>query len=119
MDNELLVINGDDIQLSESTKTVLEEYLIAKKKFDETEKALKEQLLGLMEEHKVASITNGNVTVSYVSGTIAEGFDKKKFKEEHEELYNSYVTFTPKKAYIKISLKEEKPRKRSRRIKEE
>ena len=106
--NELVIIDNNDIKLSDEAKTLLEEYFETKRKFDDTEKKLKQQLLEVMEANEIKSITNGNLTVTYIAETFVENFNKEAFKKENPELCKKYTKLVPKKAYVKISLKNNK-----------
>ena len=64
---------------------------------------IKEDLVGSMSESNVDSIANKMFKVKYVAETIRHDFDKTKFKDENEELYNKYIKDTKVKAYVKIT----------------
>jgi hypothetical protein len=64
---------------------------------------IKEDLVGSMSESNIDSIANKMFKVKYVAETIRHDFDKTKFKDENEELYNKYIKDTKVKAYVKIT----------------
>lgn len=80
----------------------------------EQHKELKTQLKNIMQDRKVKKWTTNNGTQITL---VADGedkevqvFDEKKFKEENEELYQSYLETKIKKGstgYVKITLKKE------------
>lgn len=107
----LTILRGDGVlALTEDSKKVIVDYLLAKKAMEEAEKKLREQLMTAMEENNVLSIVTDEFTISYTGTTFAEKFNVKKFKEEHEDLYNSYIEMQPKSASIRFTPK--KPKKR-------
>lgn len=64
---------------------------------------IKNDLVGSMCESNVDSISNKMFKVKYVAETVRHDFDKTKFKDENEELYNKYIKDTKVKAYVKIT----------------
>lgn len=107
MENELLVIKDDETQLSTEASKKIKLVLKKKKEYEEAEKQLRELFLKEMEARNLKKVTKNNVSVTYIEATTSEGFDKDRFKKENEKLYNKYVKFSPKKAYVKFEVKEE------------
>ena len=73
---------------------------------EETEKALKEALKALMEEHKETGLkNNSHMKVSYVAGSSTTVFDTDLFKKTDPATYSKFCV-KPKetKAYIKCEL---------------
>lgn len=107
MENELLVIKNDDTQISTDVAKKIKSLLKKKKECEELEKQLKDLFLKEMEARKLKKVTKNNISVTYVAATTQENFDKDKFRKENESLYNKYVKFSPKKAFVKIEVKDE------------
>jgi regulator of replication initiation timing len=74
-------------------------------------KTLKEQydgfktaLLEAMEKNGVTKFDGDGIKINYIAETEREDLDKKKFKEELPELYDSYVKFVKVKASVRIKV---------------
>lgn len=66
---------------------------------------MKAELLEAMQKHSIVEITNDAVKVKYIQPTTQERFDTKRFREEHEDLYNDYVKFVDVKPQLRITKK--------------
>lgn len=90
-----------DITTQANVVLKLEESVINAKKIIEQYEKAKEELRLLMEENNVKKWETPNkVKITLVNGTEdteIEAFDETKFKEEHEEMYNKYLTKKIKK----------------------
>lgn len=90
-----------DITTQANAVLKLEESVINAKKIIEQYEKAKEELRLLMEENNVKKWETPNkVKITLVNGTEdteIEAFDETKFKEEHEEMYNKYLTKKIKK----------------------
>ena len=64
---------------------------------------IKEDLTNSMKESDLDVISNKAFKVKYVAETVRHDFDKAKFKDENEELYNRYIKETKVKAFVKIT----------------
>lgn len=103
MELELLTQDGSLVE-SAGDKIIAFETEI--KRLQALEKEFKDELLNQMRERKVKTISYKNMTISFCKGAIREEFDKKKFREENEDLYNKYVNITETKDSIRMVLKE-------------
>lgn len=77
------------------------------KAIEEKEKAIKEAIKAEMEAKgiiKVEDEING-MSISYIAPTYRETFATKRFKADKPDLYDEYITMTPVKASIRITLK--------------
>ena len=90
---------------------VFETKLAEFKKFEEQYKKMKEELYKAMEKYNIKTweTNNGTKVTRVLAGedTIVQEFNVAKFKEENEELYNSYLvekTKKGKKGYVTITL---------------
>ncbi len=76
------------------------------KKLKEKEDEMKAKILEEMEKHNVIKIDTDVITISYVAPTYRESFDSKKFKEEHQDLYDEYIKMSDVKSSIRIKVKD-------------
>ena len=96
--------NGINI-LDTVTAKKLVEFERKLKALKELEDEIKNALLVEMRDKNIKQIEDGALTISYVFPTDREDFDKKAFKEDHKDLYDEYVKFTPVKDSIRIKVK--------------
>lgn len=73
----------------------------------EIQKDYKERLKVAMREHGVKSWDAGRLRVSYTTPSQSNGFDSKKFQEEHADLYAKYLKTTPKADSIRVTIRED------------
>lgn len=76
-------------------------------KLEETKKAYREQLLKEMEERDIIKLETDLFTITRIEESETEYFDKNKFKKEHQELYDNYISMKKRKGYVKIDLVKE------------
>ena len=93
----------------------LENQLSAYKQIESEYKALKEKLFNAMQDHQIKKwTTNNGVQITRVDGSedstvTVSKFNEGKFKEEHQDLYESYIeeiqqTKKGRSGYLKITL---------------
>lgn len=99
---EVIKIN-DNKELENSKE--LQEALKAYKAFEEAYKAFKEKLLQTMQEQGIKSLDNDFIKITKIDATESESFDSKRFKRDHRELFDEYITMKSKAAYLKIEVK--------------
>lgn len=58
---------------------------------DNNIKAIKEQVMKLMEEKKLAQVKSGYYTVSLIPAKVSKRFDSAAFKKENPDMYKSYL----------------------------
>lgn len=58
-----------------------------------------------MEAKNFIKIDTDVMTITYVAPTDREKFDSKKFREDHADLYDEYVSMIPVKSSIRIKVK--------------
>ena len=102
---ELIKIENEVALLNPATSKQIYEFEKAMKELKEQEDELKKEILEEMEAKNIVKIDNGDFLISYVAPTERETFDSKAFKEEHQELYDEYIKFTPVKSSVRIKLK--------------
>lgn len=76
------------------------------KKAKEQQTLLRDALLKSMEASGLTKIENDNIRISYIAPTKKDGFDVKKFKEEHGDMYDQYYKPTNVKASVRITIKQ-------------
>ena len=102
---ELIKVEEGKALLNISTSKQLYEFEKAMKELKEQEDEIKASILEEMEIKGIKSIDCDEFLISYIAPTDREDFDKKKFREEHSDLYDEYVKFTPVKSSVRIKLK--------------
>jgi len=70
----------------------------------EQEDILKKRILEEMERKHIIKLESSELLISYIAPTDRETFDSKKFKQDHQDLYDEYVSMTPVKSSIRIKV---------------
>lgn len=91
--------------LNISTSKQLYEFEKAMKELKEQEDEIKAAILKEMEEKNIRKIESDTLLINYIAPSDRETFDSKKFREEHSDLYDEFVKFTPVKSSVRIKLK--------------
>lgn len=65
-------------------------------------KAIKEQVMKLMEDRKLAQVKSGYYTVSLIPAKVSKRFDSAAFKKENPDLYKSYMKDSETAASIRF-----------------
>lgn len=102
---ELIKVEEGKAILNISTSKQLYEFEKAMKELKEQEDEIKASILQEMEDKNIKSIECDELLISYIAPSDRETFDSKKFREEHSDLYDEYVKFTPVKSSVRIKLK--------------
>ena len=102
---ELIKVEEGKALLNISTSKQLYEFEKAMKELNEQEDEIKASILQEMEEKNIKSIDCDELLISYIAPSDRESFDSKKFREDHNDLYDEYVKFTPVKSSVRIKLK--------------
>lgn len=68
--------------------------------------AMKAKLLAAMEQGDVRKWVSDNLTISRVEPSIRFTFDSKRFKKEHEDIYNAYLKSSETKSSIRFTIKQ-------------
>lgn len=79
--------------------------VLSKKKLDEQEKQLKQQLQEAMEKLGVKKFDSDVLSITYVAATTQTTVDSKKLKEKHPAIYTECSKTGNKSAYVKIDVK--------------
>lgn len=77
------------------------------KKAEEKAKALREELLKLFEQQGISKWTTDTMSVSYVPESESLRVDTDKLKKEYPQVFSNCQKLSKKKAYIRITLREE------------
>lgn len=102
---ELIKIIDNKPILDSEIASQLAEYERKVKLIEEEEKRLKNAILKAMEEHNIIKIDTEEILINYIPDGDREKFESKKFKEEHPDLYDEYISLIPVKSSIRIRLK--------------
>lgn len=104
---ELIIVQNDVALLNDdASKTILaieKEIKLLKEKQD----LIKQVVLEEMERKNILKLEDNNLTINYIASCDRETFDSKKFKAEHQDLYDEYVKMSPVKSSIRIKVKDE------------
>ena len=104
--NEVIILNDGVPCLASEISTQIAEFERSIKAMEKQRDDLKKAIQEAMENAGVLKIDNDEVTINYIAPCDSEYFDKAKFKKEHPDIYDQYVSMKPRNAYIKISAKE-------------
>ena len=74
------------------------------KMMQERQKALREGLYAMMEEHNLKSWSGSKVKLTRVLPTSSKTFDSKRFEKDHPELFKEYTKETSRAGSLKITL---------------
>lgn len=106
--NELITIVDGATILDINVANQIAEFERKAKEIEEAEKALREQIQKEMEEKGIKSVSTDSLLISYKQEYDRENFDKKRFRADHPDLYDSYISMTTVNASVSIKLKESK-----------
>jgi len=102
---ELIVVQNDVALLNiDASKTILEiENQI--KYLKEKEELIKQVVLEEMERKNILKLEDNSLMINYIAPSNRETFDSRKFKQEHQDLYDEYIKISPVKSSIRIKIK--------------
>lgn len=103
--NELLIVENENVTLKSEFVNYIADLKNKEAKIKEEISNITEKLLSEMEEQNIIKIDIPELLVSYIAPSERETFDSKKFREEHEDLYDEYVKFSPVKSSLRIKVK--------------
>lgn len=103
--NELLVKNEEEIVLKDEFVNYIVDLKNKEAKIKEEINSFTEELLKEMEKQNVIKIDIPEILINYIAPSERETFDSKTFREEHEDLYDEYVKFSPVKSSLRIKVK--------------
>lgn len=107
MNKDLLILNEGQYLLEAETASKIAEVEKLAKEVKKKQDELKEAIKAEMESKGILSIKDeiNGINISYIAPSERETFNSKKFREEHSELFDEYVNFSPVKSSIRISVK--------------
>ena len=105
MENELMIVNNNEIELTKEGIKFIKKVQKAKVELAKMEQQLKDMFQEEMEKNNVKKYTSpdGTFKATYYEETTTNRFDSTKFKKENEELYNQYLVPSTRKAYVKFN----------------
>ena len=105
MENELMTVQNDELILTEEGIKQIKKFRKVKLQLDIMEEELKKNFKEVMEKNNITHFEtlNKEFKVTYVPETISKRFDSKKFKEDHEDLYNEYQIESKRSSYVRMS----------------
>ena len=105
MENELMIINNNELELTKDGIKFIKKVQKAKIEFEKMEEQLKEMFLEKMETNGIDKYISpdGTFKATYIKATTSNRFDSTRFKKEHEDLYNEYQVSSERKAYVKFN----------------
>lgn len=104
--SDLIIRNGDSVELHHSTVLALMTYAQKERELKEMMDKLKADIQAEMERKGIIKIDTDEVAITYIAPTARETFDKKKFKKDMPDIYDRYVDFAPVSASLRIKIKE-------------
>lgn len=107
MNNELIVLYDDVYLLNGETANTIAALDQTIKELKRKQDDIKEQLKNEMVAKNIKSIKDDvlGITISYIESTQRETFNSKKFREDHSDLYDEYVSFSDVKDSIRVTVK--------------
>lgn len=104
---ELLVLNEGSYLLDGEVAKKLVDFKRMMDELKTKQSEIQELIKKEMIEKNIKQIKDeiNGVTISYVEPTERETFNSKKFRAEHEDLYDEYVNFSSVKDSVRISIK--------------
>lgn len=104
----LLCLNDkNEVVMPAETAKLIKSIVDGKKELEKQEKELRKALLKEMKDRNLKIFSCEGITITYVEPTQQEKFDKDKFREENEEIYNDYTSFETKAEYVLIKTTKE------------
>lgn len=105
--NELIRIDGNTAILDIEVSRGLAEFERKIKELKEKEDAIKESILAEMTAKDIKKIETDDIIITKIDATDRETFDSKRFKTDNPDLYDTYVSFSPVKASVRLKVKGE------------
>lgn len=105
MENELILVNNNELELTKEGIKFIKKVQKAKVELAKMEEQLKDMFQEQMELNGIKKYTSpdGTFKATYYEETTTNRFDSTKFKKENEELYNKYLVSSTRKAYVKFN----------------
>ena len=102
---ELIKIENNSALLNPAVSNRIADFEREIKVLKDAEDKLKQAILEEMEQKGIVKVETEEMTITYIAPTDREKFDSKRFRSEHADIYDEYVSMTPVKSSIRIKLK--------------
>ena len=101
-------ITDELTQFSNATPAAIQQItrlVVAKKRLEDEEKALKDELTKAMEAYGVKSFENDQIKLVYVAPTTRSSIDGTRLKKDHPDLAEQYSKTSNVSASVRITVK--------------
>lgn len=105
MKQELLVLNGQQYELTAETNNQLVALETQIKALTDTRDEIRKIIQKEMEEKGIYKMENEELSITYIAPTEREIFDSKRFKEDHPYVYHDYMKTSQVGAQVRIKVK--------------
>lgn len=105
MNKELIVTRNEVPVLSQDISVKLLEIEKSIKVLEETKKDLRDKLLEEMSDKGIIKLENDELSITMKEAYDRESFDKKQFKKDNPDLYDSYISMTTVAPSLLIKVK--------------
>ena len=102
---DLIKIENNNAVLDAEIAYQIAEFERQAKLIEEQEKRLKSAILKEMEAKGIIKIETDSILINYIAPYDREKFDSKRFRSDHSDLYDEYVSMSPVKASVKVKVK--------------
>lgn len=105
MENNLMIVNNNEIELTKEGIKFIKKVQKAKVELAKMEQQLKDMFQEEMEKNGIKKYTSpdGTFKATYYEATVQNKIDTKKLKEEKPKIYKEYTKVSTKKAYVKFN----------------
>ena len=105
MENEVITQEQETLVLASEFEEQIVLLEKQAKEIKEKQQALKDMLLVEMETKNIKKVETDVLSITYVAETDREKLDTKRLREEHQELYDNYITMTTVSPSVRIKIK--------------
>ena len=102
---ELIRIDGESAILRPEISAQIADFERIAKDIEEKQKSLKKAILAEMEAKGIIKIETEELLINYIAPTDRESFDSKRFRADHPQLYDDYVSMSPVKSSVRVKVK--------------
>lgn len=105
MDNQLMLVNQNEIELTKDGIKFIKKMQKAKIELAKMEDRLKDMFMIAMKESNVDNYVSpdGTFKVKYIKESTSKRFDSTSFKKDNPELYEKYIKESKRKEYIRFN----------------
>lgn len=100
-ENQMIVFKSAVVGLTQTIANIAAE----KKRLDDEDKKMREELERAMSDYGVTSFENEYVRITHVEPSTKVSVDSKKLKAELPDIYSQYSKVSDVKGYVKITVK--------------